>query len=66
MSRRLRTILYLTVRVPVPLGISQATVLEDVNAALQAGLSVRRPIPTTNYDVNEILVKLARKETSYL
>ena len=66
MSRRQRTTLILTVHIPVPLGLSQAGVIEDVHAALQRGLGETRTIPTVNYATNEILVKLVRKETTYI
>lgn len=59
MSRRQRTTLVLSVRLPVPAGKTQTQTLEDVQLALRLGLGPA-------YPVAELLVKIERRETVYL
>ena len=64
MSRRSRTTLYLSVKIPVPSSVTHAQAIEDVNAALQAINSVTHN-SYGGYATGEILVKLERKEVAY-
>jgi hypothetical protein len=59
MSRRQHTTLILSVRVPVPVGKTQAFVLNDVTETLKSALN-------SAYAKQELLVKIEKRETVYL
>ena len=59
MSRRQRTTLTISVRIPVPAGKTQTQVLTDVTQNLKMALA-------EPYAVNEILVKIESRSTVYL
>ena len=59
MSRRQRTTLVLSVRIPVPAGKTQAQTLEDVGIALKLGLGPA-------YAKQELITKIEKRETVYL
>jgi len=63
MSRKSRTILHLSVKLPVPPGVTQAQAITDAYAALQRISTV--PGRSAAYSTTEILVKLERKEITY-
>lgn len=59
MSRRQRTTLTLSVRIPVPVGKTQKQVLETITQNLKMSLAEA-------YAVNEIIVKIEGRTTVYL
>ena len=61
MSRRSRTILTLSVRVPVPVGKTQAWVLDNVTKLVRCD-----PAALICNFGPEVIVKLDKKETVYL
>jgi len=63
MSRKSRTTLILSVKIPVPPGVTQAQAISDVYDALQRIASAQGR--NGAYSVNEILVKLEKKEVAY-
>lgn len=67
MSRRSRTTLSIQVRIPVPPGSNAAEVIDYVRKSIQSyhgGLDPQEPI--ASIQVEEMIVKLQKKETVYL
>ena len=62
MSRRQRTLLVLSVRIPVPAGWTQKDTIEQVAAVLQG----RSTVFPAALSTNEVQVRLERRETTYL
>lgn len=58
MTQRARTTLTLSVRLPLPPGMTQAKLLERIEELIRADTRV--------LSVNEVIIKIAKRETHYL
>lgn len=70
MSRRQRSMLTISVRVPQPAGVNVRRVLDFITAAIKehkSPIAVSAPTATLyTLPTNEMIVKLEKKETVYL
>lgn len=58
MSQRARTTLTLSVRLPLPAGMTQAKLLERIESLIKADRE--------HLSVNEVIIKILKRETHYL